>query len=224
MSRQLNKSNWGTKGEGQINQKLYQQPLNRNLFLESECVATSKSTFMFLLTVHSYVHYPCYTEVHQRPHTLHVSVNDSTGKVACQHCPRKGFGQIEQLPGITCHPLHLRPEKSRPVGWRWQMLLPSVPVGQPAASVATPAGRALPAAAVPTEMQSKQTRKGKSSTYYAHCKRIMTITITVLLDNYACRAIRNIKVVIILFCCPSPLVQWSSSTTLQVWVTNKNQQ
>lgn len=129
------------------------------IYLVFECVATSKSTFTFLFSVQSYVHYPCYTEVHQQPNTLHVSVNDGTGKVVCQHCPRKGFGQIEQLPGITCHPLHLRPEKSPPVGWRWQMLLPSVPVGQPAASVATPAGRALPAAAGPAEMQSKETNQ-----------------------------------------------------------------
>lgn len=60
--------------------------------------------------------------------------------------------------GITCHPLRLRPERNRPAGRRWQMLLPSVPVGRPAASVATPAGRAPPAAAAPAATQSDQNR------------------------------------------------------------------
>lgn len=87
------------------------------------------------------------------------------GELHADTVTRKGSGQVERLPGITCHPLRLRPEKNRPAGWRWQMLLPSVPVGRPAASVAIPAGRALPAAAAPAETQSSQTREGESRAY-----------------------------------------------------------
>lgn len=79
----------------------------------------------------------------------------------CEHCPRKGFGQVEPRPGITCRPLLLHPERNQPAGRRWQMQLPFVPVGRPAASATTPAGRALPAAAVPagTTDKPKQTHK-----------------------------------------------------------------
>lgn len=67
-------------------------------------------------------------------------------------------------PGLTCRPLRLRPERSRPAGRRWQTPpLPSAPVGQPAASGATPAGPALPAAAEPARTQT-QTKLDRS-----HC-------------------------------------------------------
>lgn len=66
------------------------------------------------------------------------------------------FGQVERHPGITCRPPRLHPEKNRPAVRRWQMLLPSVPAGRPAASATTPAGRALPAAAAPAETQSNK--------------------------------------------------------------------
>lgn len=59
---------------------------------------------------------------------------------------------------ITCLPLRLHPERSRPAGRRWQTPRPSVPVGRPAASVATLAGRALPAAAAPAGARPNQNR------------------------------------------------------------------
>lgn len=91
------------------------------------------------------------SDVHQRSNTSQVSVNNSTGRFARQHCPRKGFGQAEQYPGIICHPLRLHPERNRPVGQQWQMLPPSVPAGRPAASATIPAERVLPAAVAPLQ-------------------------------------------------------------------------
>ncbi|KAG7228931.1 hypothetical protein INR49_008709 [Caranx melampygus] len=47
--------------------------------------------------------------------------------------------------------------RNQPAGQCWLMLLPSVPAGRPAASVTTPAGQALPAAAVPAVLHSCRT-------------------------------------------------------------------
>lgn len=80
------------------------------------------------------------------------------GDLCANTIPGGDSDKVNVIPGITCHPLRLRPERNRPAGRRWQMLLPSVPVGRPAASVATPAGRAPPAAAAPAATQTNQNR------------------------------------------------------------------
>lgn len=67
--------------------------------------------------------------------------------------PELNFGGAERFPELTCRPPRLRPEKIRPVGLRWRTPRPSEPAGRPAASAATPAGRAPPAAAGPAESQ-----------------------------------------------------------------------
>lgn len=80
------------------------------------------------------------------------------GDLCATTIPGGDSDKVNDVLWITCHPLRLRPERNRPAGRRWQMLLPSVPVGRPAASVATPAGRAPPAAAAPAATQSNQNR------------------------------------------------------------------
>lgn len=75
--------------------------------------------------------------------TSHVSTYDITG------IGLPTLSHTEWHSGITCLPLRLHPERTRPAEQCWQMLLPSVPAGRPAASATTPAGQALPAAAVP---------------------------------------------------------------------------
>lgn len=114
------------------------------------------------------MHFPCVTDVHQRSNTSQVSVNNSTGRFARQHCPRKGFGQAERYPGIICHPLRLHPERNRPVGQQWQMLPPSVPAGRPAASATIPAERVLPAAVAPSQTHERhETGEGERGLYQA---------------------------------------------------------
>lgn len=60
----------------------------------------------------------------------------------------------ESLPGFTCHPLHLHPGKIRPAERNWLKPPLTVPAGQPAASVTTPAVLTQPAAAVPAKQQN----------------------------------------------------------------------